>query len=142
VGPPRLMRVVLDSNILLSALLSPHGPPHRIYEAWRQRRFVLATAPIQFEELRRASRYATFRGILQPHRVGRMLNNLRDADILQRLPDGHEANDPHDAWLLALADAARADYLVTGDKRSGLLARRRVGTARILTATAFCLVID
>ena len=46
-----------------------------------------------------------------------------------------------DAWLLALADTAGADYLVTGDKRSGLLARRRVGTARILTATQFCEVI-
>jgi hypothetical protein len=71
------MRVVLDSNILLSALISPHGPPHRIYEAWRQRRFELVTTGVQLDELRRASRYPKFRGILQPHRVGRMLNNLQ-----------------------------------------------------------------
>jgi uncharacterized protein len=67
------MRVVLDSNVLLSALISPHGPPHRIYEAWRQRRFDLLTCPTQLDELRRASRYPKFRGILQPHRVGRMV---------------------------------------------------------------------
>jgi predicted nucleic acid-binding protein len=45
-------------------------------------------------------------------------------------------------WLLALADMARADYLVTGDKRSGLLAKRRIGAARILTAAAFCAIIE
>lgn len=141
-GPPHLMRVVLDSNILFSALLSPHGPPHRIYEAWRQRRFDLLTTTIQLEELRRASRYAKFRDVLKPHRVGRMLNNLEEAELLDRLPGGYEAADPHDAWLLALADVGQADFLVTGDRRSGLLARRRVGRARILTAAAFCSIID
>jgi len=40
--------------------------------------------------------------------------------------------------LLALAATAHADYLVTGDKRSGLLSRRSVGSARILTAAVFC----
>jgi predicted nucleic acid-binding protein len=40
--------------------------------------------------------------------------------------------------LLDLADAARADYLVAGNKRAGLLSRKRMGNAGILTATAFC----
>jgi putative PIN family toxin of toxin-antitoxin system len=142
VGTTRLMRVVLDSNILLSALLSPHAPPHRIYQAWRQGRFELITATAQLDELRRASRYPKFRGVLQPHRVGHMLNNLHGATVIDPLPGGYEAADPDDAWLLALADVGRADHLVTGDKRSGLLARRRIGTARILTAAAFCEVLD
>ncbi len=136
------MRVVLDSNILLSALLSPHNPPHRIYEAWRQRRFELITTEVQLDELRRASRYAEFRGVLQPHRVGRMLNNLQGATVLDRLPGGYEATAPRDAWLLALADAAHADYLVTGDKRSGLLARGRVATARILTRSSYYRILQ
>lgn len=51
---------------------------------------------------------------------------------------GYEADDPDDAWLLALAEAAGADWLVTGDRRSGLLARGHVGRARIATAAAFC----
>ena len=136
------MRVVLDSNIFLSALLSPHAPPHRIYQAWRQGRFELITSTIQLDELRRASRYPKFRGILQPHRVGHMLNNIHGATIIDRLPGGYEAEDPHDTWLLALADVGGANYLVTGDKRSGLLAQRHVGAARILTAAAFCEILD
>ena len=70
-----------------------------------------------------------------------MLNDLQGAVVLRRLPAGFEADDPLDAWLLALASAATADYLVTGDRRSGLLARGRVGGTRILTASAFCEII-
>jgi putative PIN family toxin of toxin-antitoxin system len=142
VGTTRLMRVVLDSNIFLSALLSPHAPPHRIYVAWRHRRFELVTSTIQIDELRRASRYPKFREILQPHTVGHMRNNLHRATIIDRLPSGYEAEDPNDSWLLALADAGRADYLVTGDKRSGLLALRRVATASIVTAAKFCETLE
>lgn len=132
------MRVVLDSNILLSALISKAGPPHRIYQGWQQRRFTVVTAVVQLDELRRASRYPKFRGVLQPHRVGRMLNNLRGADVMDPLRIEYEAADPDDAWLLALADTGRADYLVTGDKRAGLLERGRVAAASILTAARFC----
>ena len=132
------MRVVLDSNILLSALISQAGPPNRIYQAWQERRFEAVTAIIQLDELRRASRYPKFRGVLQPHRVGRMVNNLQAAVIVDPLKVAYEAADPNDSWLLALAEAERADYLVTGDKRSGLLARGKVGKASIITAVAFC----
>lgn len=135
---PPLMRVVLDSNVLLSALISPHGTPHRVYEAWHTRRFQLVTCTTQLDEIRRASRYPKLRNLLQPHRVGAMVNALA-ADALPDPPlGGHKANDPDDAWLLALAEAAEADWLVTGDRRSGLLTRGRIGRARIVTAAAFC----
>ena len=136
------MRVVLDSNILLSALISKAGPPHRIYQGWQRGRFTVVTAVVQLDKLRRASRYPKFRGVLQPHRVGRMLNNLRGAEIIDPLRTKHETADPDDAWLLALADTGRADYLVTGDKRAGLLERGRVAAAGIVTAARFCDVLD
>jgi hypothetical protein len=132
------MLVVLDSNVLLSALISPHGAPHPIYEAWRQRQFELITCTDQLEELRRASRYPKFKGILQPNLVGLMLNNMQRAVVFDRVPAKHKARDPHDSYLLDLADFAAANYLVTGDKGAGLLERKRIRTARILTATAFC----
>jgi hypothetical protein len=132
------MRVILDSNILISALISPSGAPHRIYDAWRSRRFALVTCPLQIEEIRRASRYPKLRTLLQPHRVGAVVNAMA-ADALPDPPlGGHETDDPDDAWLLALAEASEADWLVTGDRRSGLLARGRVGRARIVTAAVFC----
>jgi hypothetical protein len=132
------MLVILDSNILLSALISPFGPPHRIYQAWRRGQFELVTCTDQIEELRRASQYAKFRTLLHPHLVGLMLNNLQRAQILDRLPPKHSADDPDDSYLLNLAEASQAHYLVTGDKHAGLLKMRRIGKTRIFTASAFC----
>jgi putative PIN family toxin of toxin-antitoxin system len=138
VGAARLMRVVLDTNILFSALISQKASPHVIWEAWRSGHFELVTCSIQLEEIRRASRYPKFQKILKPHLVGGMVNRLKRAVIMDALSDDHMAADPGDSWLLALAEASRADYLVTGDKQAGLLSRRRVGSTRIVTAAAFC----
>jgi len=135
------MRVVLDTNVLLSALLSPHGSLDAIYRAWQKGRFDLVTSTTQIDELRRASRYPKFKDVLQPHRVGTMINNMRRAivlDTLQPLPDGIEANDPNDTFLLAMTLGSEADYLVTGDHRAGLLQRGGIGCARIVTPTVFC----
>jgi hypothetical protein len=132
------MRVILDSNILFSALISPHGPPHRIFTAWQDGRFDLITCAAQLEEIRVASRYPKLRAILQPHRVGALVNALRGA-ALPDPPAGDVAvNDPHDWWLLPLAETARADWIVTGDRRAGLLTLRRHGGTRIVTAATFC----
>jgi hypothetical protein len=129
---------VLDSNIFFSALISPHGAPQRLYQAWRQGRFEVATCRQQVEEIRRASRYPKLRAILKPHLVGKMLNALQRAQVFEDVPKRHTAHDPDDAYLLDLAELAKADYLVTGDKRSGLLKLRRIGGARIVTAATFC----
>jgi putative PIN family toxin of toxin-antitoxin system len=133
-----LMRVVLDTNVLLSALISPHGSPDAIYRAWRAARFEVVTSLTQLEELRRASRYPKFKTVLQPHRVGTMVNNLQRARMLHHLPMDIEADDPFDAFLLAMAVTGDADFLVTGDHRAGLLQRGHFGRCRIVTPVAFC----
>lgn len=132
------MRVVLDTNILFSALISPHGAPDTIYRAWRMARFEVVTSLAQLDEIRRASRYPKLQAVLQPTKVGVMINNLQRALVLDLLSRSFEADDPDDAFLLAMADAGRADYLVTGDRRAGLLERGHSGRTRILTPTLFC----
>ena len=131
------MRVVLDTNVLLSALISPHGAPDAIYRAWRAGRFELVTSLAQLDELRRASRYPKFQAVLQPHRVGAMVNNLQRAVVLEQLPSDIAADDPNDAFLLAMASAGNADYLVTGDRRARLLQRRNIGRTRYCYARQF-----
>ena len=93
---------------------------------------------MQLDELRRASRYPKFLTVLQPHQVGAMVNNLQRAIVLDSLSSDVEADDPNDAFLLAMALAGDADYLVTGDRRSGLLQRGNLGRTRIVTPGAFC----
>ncbi len=133
------MLVVLDSNVLLSALISPIGPPGQLYKAWRAKRFILITCRTQIEEIRKASRYPHFRSTLQPHLIGALMNNLTRAQICaEPLPNLHTASDSTVSFLLNLTEVSHANYLVTGDKRSGLLEIRKVGCASILTARQFC----
>ncbi len=135
------MRVILDTNVLLGALISPHGNSYTIYRAWRAGRFELVTSHAQLDELRRASRYPKLRAILPAHRVGAMVNNLLGAQVLQQLPAlpaAVDVDDPDDAFLLAMALASEAHYLVTGDRKAGLLQRGKLRGTRILTPQQFC----
>ncbi len=136
------MRVVLDTNVLLSALISSHGAPDIIYRAWRAARFELVTSTLQLDELRRVSRYPKLKTILPAHRIGAMVNNMQRGSImlehLLNLPQGIEVSDPHDAFLFTMALAGEANYLVTGDRRAGLLQLGNAGPARIVTPATFC----
>lgn len=132
------MRVVLDTNILFSALISPHGAPDAIYRAWRLARFEVVTSRMQLDEIRRASRYPKFQAVLQPAKVGAMVNNLQRAVVLDHLTLEAEAADPDDAFLQAMALAGNADYLVTGDRRAGLLQLGHIERTRIVTPAIFC----
>ena len=76
------------------------------------------------------------RPLITPPHIGRFINDLRRfATVLDRLPAVDRSPDPNDNFLLAMAAAGAANYLVTGDKR-GVLALQRHGNTQILTATA------
>ena len=136
------MRVVLDTNILIAALLTRGTPPDKLYEAWRDGRFELASCERQLEEINRVSRRPFFRQRFAPGLAGRMVNDIRAlARLCDPLPRVTRSSDPDDDFLLATAQAARAGYLVTGDK-SGLLSLKKHGITRILTARALLKLLD
>jgi uncharacterized protein len=60
------MRVILDTNILCSALITPDGPSDRLYRAWREGRFELLTSDEQLDEFRRVTRYPRVRQYIEP----------------------------------------------------------------------------
>ena len=127
-----MVRVVLDTNILLSALITRGTPPDQLYEAWRHGRFDLASAEQQLEELNRVSRRPFFLARLKPSEIGRMINDIRRLAVMcDPLPS--MTISPDDDFLLAVAQVAGADYLVTGDKND-LLTLKSHGCTRITTA--------
>lgn len=131
------MRVVLDTNVLISALISPSGPANRVYESWRAGDFDLVSCDEQLTELRRVTRRPMMRDLVRPAEAGRLVNLVRHLAIMaDPLPKMNASPDPWDNFLLAAALAGRADYLVTGDK-AGLLALGRIGQARIVTVRQF-----
>ena len=132
------MRVVLDTNILVSALLSPAGGPALIYTAWEEGSFTLLTCEEQLLELRATLEKPKIAVLIKPHKAGRLVNQLRRLaqEVPPPLPEVKRSPDPDDDFLLALCEAGRADYLVTGDK-SGLLALNVHKTTEITGVRAF-----
>jgi putative PIN family toxin of toxin-antitoxin system len=131
------MRLVIDTNILISALLAATSLPAQLVVLWRAGRFDLLTTAEQLDELRRVTRYPKLRERLAPSIAGRLVNDLRALAItLDKLPIVAVSGDPDDNYLLALAAAGAADFLVTGDKRDLLGLGVYEGT-KIITARDF-----
>jgi uncharacterized protein len=131
------MRVVLDTNILVSALLIPYGAPAGIYRAWREHSLELITCPAQLDELRATLSKPRLAVRFKPYQAGRLVNELKElAELIEVLPVVKRSPDPTDDFLLALCEAGRVDYLVTGDK-CGLLELEKHGMTRIHSAQNF-----
>lgn len=131
------MRVVLDTNILVSALISSSGNPAAIYVAWEDGKFTLLTCAEQLNELAATLQKPRIAGLIKPHKAGRLVNQVRKlAEDIELLVRVRRSPDPADDFLLALAETGKADYLVTGDK-SGLLSLDRHKGTRIVSARTF-----
>ncbi len=131
------MRLVIDTNIIISALLSDTSLPAHLIVLWREDRFDLLTSAEQIDELMRVTRYPKIRERLAPALAGRLINELRDIAItISDLPVVSVSPDPYDNYLLALSSVGAADFLVTGDKRDLLELKLYEGT-RIITVREF-----
>lgn len=112
------MRVVLDVNIIVSALISRDGTPARVLKLWSEGMFELVVSPKLIEELSRALAYPKLRRHVEPEEAMTFVRWLGDSAILATDPqDVAEVRsaDPDDDYLLALAIDQRA-LLVSGDK--------------------------
>ncbi len=131
------MRLILDTNVLISALLAGTSLPARLVALWREGQFDLLTSAEQLDELTRVTRYPRIRHRLRPAMAGRLINEIRNLAIpLADLPIVTVSPDPYDNYLLAMAVAGPADFLITGDK-GDLLALKTYEGTKILTTREF-----
>jgi len=131
------MRVVVDTNVLISALLVAQSLPARLVEAWRRGAFELLTCELQLEEIRAVTRRDSVRALIRPALAGELVNQLRSMSLwLEDLPRVERLADPFDNFLLAMAQRGQAQVLVSGDK-SGVLALQTHGSCRIRTVRQF-----
>lgn len=131
-----MIRVVLDTNVLISLALAQRGPLLELREAWAAGRFVVLAAAPLLDEVRRV--------LERPKIADRLSRERRDGLLLrlERLTEPvvcrepyPEFSDPADDFLLAMLRDGDADLLVTGD--GALLELGRFEGKEILTAAAF-----
>ncbi len=113
------MKVVLDTNVLLSGLMFPEGTPGRIVAAWVEARFEVALSLDQLAEIGRVLEYPKIHRKLlwDEKRIESFIKQLYiRAEVVELGPVSVTVpRDAGDAPILATLAAARADVLVTGD---------------------------
>jgi putative PIN family toxin of toxin-antitoxin system len=131
-------RAVLDTNVFVSGLISPKGPPARILMALRSARFTLVSSPPVNEEIIEVLSRPTIR---DRYGLGDRILDVsfilwEVADLVIDLPDVQVSSDPDDDKFLATAVAGLADYLVTGDV-GDLLSLREYKGVKIVSPREF-----
>ena len=101
----------------MSALLAPTGSPAQLYERWVAGEFELVVCPHLLDELDSVLRRPKFRRYATLDEVEHYVEVLRGGASSAPDPEPSPGltRDPADDYLVALARAARVDYLVAGD---------------------------
>ncbi len=128
------MRIVLDTNILIGALITKGTPPDRLYQAWLRGEVELVTSTAQIAEVADVLARPRLQKFLDANEAAAIVENIDTrALILDAPPDVDLSPDPKDNPILAAAIAGKADLIVSGDKKH-MLALGAVEGIPIVTA--------
>jgi putative PIN family toxin of toxin-antitoxin system len=111
-------RAVLDTNVLVSALISPGGPSAALLLELRAGAFELVASPLLLAELDEVLGRAKFHRWVSAAEASAYVGLIRrEARVEDDPPPAGAAlsADPDDEYLIDLARDAQADALVTGD---------------------------
>jgi putative PIN family toxin of toxin-antitoxin system len=110
---------VLDTNVLVSAFLSPYGPPRYIFECWRQGKFELVTSLPCLNELDDVLHRSHIMGRygLGEDDIDKYTLLLATAGKVIAVPEDPApmCRDPDDDKFLVCALLAQAGIVVSGD---------------------------
>ena len=134
-----MLRVLLNTNQLVSSLLTKVGLQRQLVDLWRERAFLLLLGPEQAEEV---GEVLGRRKIARKYRIpaadrAAFVDLLRTEAVIlpSASPAGVCRDDADDDRLLGCAAAAGVEYLVTGD--ADLLTVGRFKQTVIVDARAF-----
>lgn len=116
-----MLRVVLDTNVFVSSLLSTEGTPAQLLNAWREGRYVLVTSPAIIAEVVEVleSPRISKKYLIRHQDVENLVDVLKTDAVLvpgEAGVKGSVPRDPRDEMFLACAIDANADCIVSGDR--------------------------
>jgi putative PIN family toxin of toxin-antitoxin system len=139
-----MLKIVLDTNVFVSALINPHGKPAQILNYVFENKIRLFTSPSIIEELQRVLSYQKLvkRHGLEKQELKEFISDLLS---IMSLVEGKKAieliaEDPADNNYLSCAVDAKADFIVSGDTH--LLNLGEYEGAQIITPTQFLGVLE
>lgn len=111
------MRVVLDLNVYVSALINPTGTPAQAVRLGLRRNYEIVVCPALLSELHEVLNRDAFRRYFTVDEAAEFIGALDGASAEVDDPAAVDSvsRDPDDDYLVALARDAEADWLVTGD---------------------------
>lgn len=114
----RALRVVLDTNLVLSALVFTQGRLGALRHAWQSDRYRPLVSQATAAELLRVLAYPKFKltSDEQQELLADYLPYCTTVRMPAKAPRTPTCRDPHDLPFLQFAAVAKADYLVTGDR--------------------------
>lgn len=111
-------RVVLDPGVLVSALIAPEGNPARLWQAVVDQRLEMVACPLLLAELAGVLERPKFRRYTTSDQAKAFVAEV--ARRAERIPDPKDipevSRDRDDDYLFALAQAAGASVVVSGDQ--------------------------
>ena len=115
------MRVVIDTNVIVSAFLSPTGAPAQLLTHLEQEAFVLLVSEPILEEYQRALNYAKVRALHGMSRaaIGDVMDDMRATAVLVEPIERLDVvpQDRDDNKFFECAAAGDATYIVSGDAK-------------------------
>jgi len=138
-----MVAVVLDVNVVVSAVMSPYGAPRQVLGAWHAGLIEVLTSTGIIEEV--AAK------LLDPKVGGRLGVTVAEVEavvlllqtealLITPVSEPPVTGDPEDDHVLAVVVAGDAKYLVTGDKK--LLQLGHHGSATIISPRDFLAVLS
>ena len=137
-----MIRAVIDTNVLVSAIIKPDGPAGPILKALGKGNFKLVFSPAVLDELVRVLAYPRLR---KKYRINRADLETVIAILVLRgemtIPSRsiRICRDPGDDIFIEAAVSGKADYLVSGD--SDLLALNKIEEVKIINPRDFLSII-
>lgn len=114
------MRVVVDTNVLISGLISAIGPPAKIVDLWIEGVVQVAVSPPIISEYFGVFLRPRFEGIgsasARQETLERLIGLPNTVAVVPETRVAWVGEDPSDDRFLECAKAARADLIVSGDE--------------------------
>jgi len=138
-----VIRTVVDTNLLVSYLVSHHPPMSELLDVYLTRNeWVPLTATPLLQELDRVLQYPRLQRYYTAEARVRFVALVAALSELVELPDAvpRICRDPADDWVIACAVVGRADVMVSGDRH--LLDLEQIADMPILSARQFWLLLQ